>query len=295
MSPDSCSGSSTRSMSPIHVVASTKMDPLHDPHLRIHVSASLCLKLLCKIHVSGFMSQHPCVSQDPLENPCLRVHVSASLYLTDSLQDPCLRIHVSASLYLTDSRQDPCLRIHVSDSCLSIPPIWILCKIHVSGFMSQHVSASLHLRILYKIHVFGFMSQHLRISGSSTRSMCPFHVLASTKMDPLQDPHLRIHVSTSLYLLDSLQDPRLRIHVAASICISRSSARSMSPDSCLSIFVSQDPLQDPCLRIHVSPSFYLRKKIRPPVSRRRNANFDLRSRVFCGTAQRKPSRTEICT
>ena len=54
--------------------------------------------------------------------------------------------------------------------------------------MSQHLCISW---ILCKIHVSGFMSQHLYISGSS--------------------------------------------------------ARSMSPDSCLSIFVSQDPLQDPCL------------------------------------------------
>ena len=74
-------------MSPIHVVASTNMDPLQDPHLRIHVSTSLCLRLLCKIHVSGFMSQHPCVSQDPLQDPCLRIHVSESGDM-DLAEDP---------------------------------------------------------------------------------------------------------------------------------------------------------------------------------------------------------------
>ena len=69
-----------------------------------------------------------------------------------------------------------------------------------------HVSVSLYLRVLCKIHVFGFMSQHLRISGSSARSMCPIHVLAFmsqhpyVSQDPLQDPCLRIHVSASLYL-----------------------------------------------------------------------------------------------
>ena len=65
------------------------------------------------------MSQHPLISQDPLQDPCLRSHVSASLYLR------------------------------------------ILCKIHVSGSMSQH----------------------LYISGASARSMSPIHVLASLSSD----------------------------------------------------------------------------------------------------------------
>ena len=38
-----------------------------------------------------------------------------------------------------------------------------------------------------------------------------------------------------------------------------------------------------------------KKKIRATVSRRRNAKFDLRSRVFCGPAQWKTRGTEICT
>ena len=107
--------SSARVMSRIHVVASTKMDPLQDPHLRIHVSTSLCLRLLCKIHAAGSIAQQPYVSQDPLQDPRLRIHVSASLYLTDSLQDPRLRIHVSASIYISGSSArsmspDPCVR-----------------------------------------------------------------------------------------------------------------------------------------------------------------------------------------
>ena len=231
----------------VHVSASTNMDPLQDPHLRIHVSASLYLRLLCKIHVSG--CKHPYVSQVPLQDPCLRIHVSASICISGTSAgsmspDPYISIHMYLRILC---------KIHVSDSCRSIfisqGPLQDPClRIHGSC-RRAHFSASLYLRILCKIHVFGFMSQHLYISGSSARSMCPIHVVASTKMDPLQDPHLRIHVSASLYLMDSLQDPCLRIHVAASIFISRSSARSMSPDSCLSIFVSQDPLQDPCLRI----------------------------------------------
>ena len=65
------SGSSARSMSPIHV------------------SASLYLRVLCKIHVFGFMSQHPYVS--------CKIHVSGSVnkhsYVSEApLQDPCLRI-----------------------------------------------------------------------------------------------------------------------------------------------------------------------------------------------------------
>ena len=90
-------------MSPIHVLASTNMDPLQDPRLRTHVSASLYLRILCKIHDSGSMCP---------------IHVLASTTM-DPLQDPCLRIHVSASLYLR-----------------------ILCKIHNCGFVSHARSMS---------------------------------------------------------------------------------------------------------------------------------------------------------
>ena len=231
MSPDSC----------LSIFIS--QGPLQDPCLRIHVSASSNLRILCKIHVS---------------DSCLSIHVSASIYILgssarsmspdsclsifvsqNSLQDPCLRIH--------GPLQDPCLRIHVSASS----NLRILCKIHVSdSCLSIHVSASIY------------------ILGSSARSMSPdsclsifvsqnslqdpcllIHVSASTNMDPLQGPRLWIHVSASLYLRllckihvsgsvykhpyvsqDPLQDPCLRIHVSASICISGTSARSMSPD-----------------------------------------------------------------
>ena len=242
-------------MSPIHVVASTNEDLLQDPHLRVHVSTSLCLRLLCKIHVSGFMSQHPCVSQDPLQDPRLRIHVSASLYLTDSLQDPRqrLRIHVSASLYLRIL-----CKIHVSGS---MSPIHVSASICISGSSARsmspiHFSASLYLRVLCKIHVFGFMSQHLRVSRSSARSM---------SSDPYTSTHMYLRILCKICL---------RIHVSAAICISGTSARSMSPDPYISIhmylkllckihvsgsvyqhpYVSQDPLRDPCLRIHVSAS-----------------------------------------
>ena len=132
------SRSSAGVISPIHVEASTNEDLPQDPHLRIHVSTSLCLRLLCKIHVSGFMSQHPCVSQDPLQDPRLRIHVSASLYLTDSCKihvnisgfmsqhlyisgssarsmspDPCLRFMPQHPYVSQEPLQDPCLRIRI--------------------------------------------------------------------------------------------------------------------------------------------------------------------------------------
>ena len=170
------------------------------------------------------------------------------------------------------------------------------------------------MRICYKIHIFGFMSQHLCVSGSFARSMsldsclsihvylrvlCKIHAAGFiaqqpyVSQDPLQDPRLQSHVSASLYRTDSLQDPRQRlrihvsaslylrifckfhvsgsmspIHVSASICISGTSAiihvsRSVSQDPlqdpCLR-FMSQHlytsgSLQDPCLRIHVSAFF----------------------------------------
>ena len=136
-------------------------DPLQDPCLRIHISASVCisgssarsmsptpvsaslyLRVLCNIHVSGSMSQHPYVSQDPLQDPCLRIHVSASLYLR-----VLCNIHVSGSMsqhpYVPqDPLQDPCLRIHVSDSGLGI----LMC-----GSSPRSVSQHSYLWILYKI------------------------------------------------------------------------------------------------------------------------------------------------
>ena len=317
------SRSSAGAMSRIHVLASTNINPLQDPHLRGHVSASLCLRLLCRIHISGSISQQPCVSQDPLQNPRLRTHVSASLclrilfkinvsglmsqhpYITGSSArsmspDSCLlcKVHVSGSICISGSSA----RSTSSDSCLSIR---LLCKIHVSGFMSQHpsvsqdplqdpclqphFSASLRLRILYKIHVFIFMPQHFCISGSSARSMSPIHVSASmcisgssarpTSPDPcldilfsgssarsmFLDSCLRIHmylrilckvhasgsvISIHVYL--NLQDPCLRF-MSRHLYISGSSARSMSPDSCLSIHVCVRIL----CRIPMSPDSYI--------------------------------------
>ena len=209
--------SSAGAMSPIHVLASTNMDPLQDPRLRTHVSVSLylmgslqdpCLtiqmylRILCKIHVFGFMSQHLRISGSSAKSMS-PVHGLASTK-TDPLQDPRLRTHVSACSFARSMSPDSCLTIFASQYPLQDPCLRI------------SISASSYRRILCKIHDSG--------------SMCPVHVLASTTMDPLQDPCLRIHVSASL------------------LCISISSTRSMSSDSCLSIFVSQDPLQDPCLR-----------------------------------------------
>ena len=93
-----------------------------------------------------------------------------------------------------------------------------------------HVAASLYLRVLCKIHVSGFMSQHLYISGSSARSMSP-------------DPYISIHMY--LRILCKIHVSRL---MSQHLCISGSSTRSMSSDPCLSIFISQELLQDPCLR-----------------------------------------------
>ena len=61
----------------IHVSASSNLRILCKIHvsdscLSIHVSASLYLRILCKIHVSGSMSQHPHISQELLQDPCLR-------------------------------------------------------------------------------------------------------------------------------------------------------------------------------------------------------------------------------
>ena len=76
--------------------------PLQDPffgsmsqHLRISGSSA---RSMCPIHVLAFMLQYPFVSQDPLQDPCLR---GLSIFVSqDSPQDPRLWAHISASLYL---------------------------------------------------------------------------------------------------------------------------------------------------------------------------------------------------
>ena len=169
-----------------------------DPYLSSH----LYLRILYKIHVSGFMSQHLRISGSSARSmspdSCLSIFISQ-----DPLQDPCLRTQITASICISGSST----RSMSPDSCLSS-----------------------YLRVLDKIHVFGFMSQHLRISGSSARSMSP-------------DPDNSIHMY--LRILCKIHVSRL---MSQHLCISGSSTRSMSSDSCLNIFVSQDPLQDPCVR-----------------------------------------------
>ena len=214
-----------------------------DPYISIH----MYLRILCEIHVSGFMSQHPHVSQEPLLDPCLRIRISASICISGSSARSMSPIHVSASLYLR-----------------------VLCKIHVFGLMSQHLPISgFSARSMCPIHVLAFMSQHPFISQDPLQDPCLDSCLSIfVSQEPLQDPCLRINVSASTSM-DPLQDPRLWAHVSASICISGTSARSMSPEPYISIhiylrilckihvsgfmsqrpYISQEPLQDPCLRI----------------------------------------------
>ena len=119
------------------------MDPLQDPRLWAHVSASICISgfstrsmssdlwILYKIHVFGLMSQHFCISGSSARSMS---------------PDPYISIH----MYLR-----------------------ILCKIHVSDSgLSIHVSTSLNLRILCKIHVSGSMSQHPYISQELLQDPC---------------------------------------------------------------------------------------------------------------------------
>ena len=59
---------------------------------------------------------------------------------------------------------------------------------------------------------------------------------------------------------------------------------SPDPDSCRSIFASQDPLQDPCLRFNVSASLYLRSFCKIHVS---DSCLSILIIRFCGPAQAK--------
>ena len=117
------SGSSARSMSPDSWLMSSgsllsifvSQDSLQDPCLRIHVSASLYLRILCKIHVS---------------DSCRSIHQNGSSTRSTS-SDSCLSIFVSHGFSARPMSPDPCRSIHFY--------LTILCKIHVSGLMSQHL------------------------------------------------------------------------------------------------------------------------------------------------------------
>ena len=214
-----------------------------DSCLSIHVY----LRVLCKIHVAGFIAQQPYVSQD------LRI-----LY----------KIHV--------------FRFMSQHLCISR----MLCKIHVnvSGFMSQHLYISgSSARSMSPDLCLRFRSQHPCVyqehSGTSARSMSPDPYISIHKYLRIL---CKIHVSDSCLSIfipqGPLKDPRLRIHVSASTCISGTSARSMSPDPYVSmhmylkllckIHVSGSVNQHPsCISgssarsmspIHVSASLYLR-------------------------------------
>ena len=246
---------------------------------------------MCPIHVLAFMSQHPCVSQNPLQDPCLRIHISAAICISGSSTRSASSTHVSASLYLTDSLQDPCLRTHVSASLY----LRILCRIHISGSVCKHpnVSQDPLQDPCLQIHVSdSCLSIHQ--NGSSRRSTssdsCPSifvsHGFSTRPMSP--DPCRSIHLYFKILC---------KIHVSGvmsqHLCISGSSAGSMSPDPCLSIFISQELLQNPCLRFMSWHPYHpilwpcAGKTVRPSVSRRRNANFDLPRRIFGGPAQAK--------
>ena len=149
------SRSSAGTMSPMHVLASTNMDS----RLNNFISQAPC-----NIHICLVMSQHPCVSQDPLQDPCLRIHISAAICISGSStrstsSDSCRSIFVSHGFSARSMSPDSCLSTFVSQDPLQDP------------CLRAHVSGSLYPRILCKIHVSGLMSQHLCISGFSTRPM----------------------------------------------------------------------------------------------------------------------------
>ena len=171
-----------------------------------------------------------------------------------------------------------------------------------------HVSASLHLRILYKIHVFGFMSQHLYISGSSARSMSPDPYTvsaficnsASSARSMSPDPCLRFMSQRPLI--------RIRCMIHVSVFMSRHLFLWSLSKIRISAFIPVDPTQNrhgarflwPCagktLRSRSSVVFRAGethiltcRDAFCVALRRRHANFDFRRRVLCGPAQGKQS------
>ena len=117
------------------------------------------------------------------------------------------------------------------------------------------LSIHMYLRNLCKIHVSGSVYKHPHVSQDPLQGPCLRFMSQHLDISGSSARSMSSDSCLSIFIpQDPLKDPCLRIHKSASICSSGSSARSMSPGSCLSIFVSQDSLQDPCLRIHVSAS-----------------------------------------
>ena len=181
----------------------------------------------------------------------------------------------------------PCLRIHVSASS----NLRILCKIHVSdSCLSIHVSASLYLRVLCKIHV------------SGSRSQRPY-IYIYIYQELLQDPCLRF-MSYSILIIRfcgpaqakrKYWPPETRFvwPCAGKTVRPRSAGAFRAGET--QILSSGDASSVQMKWIHEGSqpdeqnrhgaTARRKKKFPAAVSRRRNANFDLRSGVFCGPAQ----------
>ena len=193
---------------------------LYKIHVFRFMSQHLCIsRILCKIHVnvSGFMSQHRYISGS---SACLSIHQFGSSTRSTSVGS-CLSIFVSQA-----PLQDPCLRIH---PYVSQDPLQDPCP---------------------RIHVLAFMSQHPFISQDPLQDPCLRSLSIFVPQDSLQDPCLRIHVSASTNM-DPLQDPRLWAHVSASLYLRLLCKSHVSGSVYKHPYVSQDPLQDPCLRIRI--------------------------------------------
>ena len=166
-------------------------DPRQDPRLRIHVSASSYLRILCKIHVSAScpsiqvlpsmvksgssarsMLPDPSLSSHMYLRVLFKIHIFA--FMSQHLCISCLLCKIHISGYIAqhlftsqDPLQDPVLRIHVSNSCLNI---------HQNGsaakymFRDSCLSIHIYLRKFCKIHI---SDSYLRIfiSQISARSM----------------------------------------------------------------------------------------------------------------------------
>ena len=207
-----------------------------------YISSHMYLRLLCKIHVSGFMSQHPYVSQEPLQDPCLRIRKQASICISGSSARSMSPIRIWASICISGSSD---LWIHVSAS------------ICISGTSARSMSPDPYIYIYI----------YISLSGASARSMWPIHVVASLSSDFVALHRRNANFDLRRCVLcgpaqgkQSGRDPRERFAQAK---------RKFWPPETRFVW--------PCAG----------KTVRLSVSRRRNANFDLPRRIFCGPAQAK--------
>ena len=248
------------------------MGPLQDPRLRIHISISLYLRLLCKIHVSRSVYKHPYVSQDPLQDLYLQYFCISGTSARSMSPDPYINIYmylrILCKIYISDSYCN-ILLIRFCVPAQTKRKFWL----PETRFAWPCAGKTIRSR---SAGVFRAGETQLVTSGDALcvalrRENSPTECFAQAKR--------KFWIAEMLFLWPCAGETQIWPPETRLVSISRGFTRS----------------HDRMNENRHGASARRKKRFRATVSRRRNANFDLRSGVFCGPAQWNTRGTKMCT